>query len=470
MLFIRHIALMVATGFLTACSVGPTYVAPTPNVSEAFFAPLPHNGELSNLKTWWQQFDDPLIAELIIQAQEHSPTLTQALARINQARANLGEARGGQYPSLDLNAAAKRSKDGASLDGITSGISSTKTLGADASWEIDLFGGRRKASDAAKARLSARQADWHDSRVSLAAEVANALVNYRSCTQIVKILQEDLNSRTQTQQLIKLKIKAGFSAPADGVLIDASTADARQRLVAQNAQCDLIIKELVALTDLPEKELRNKIGKKVALPRPREFVVNSVPAQIISQRPDIASAERELAAASADINVAEANRYPKITLLGSIGTARLSADGIQTESGTWSFGPSISLPIFDGGRRKALAEATQARYEEMDAIYRQKVRFAVREVEQALVRLDATVKREQDALSSVENYERFLKASENSYKNGNSNLLDLEEARRTLLSARQVVVTIQSERVAAWISLYKAVGGGWDKQFAASNP
>ncbi len=449
---------------LGACTVGPTYQVPSPAVPAQFQASLPpflpHDGRLGNLKNWWAQFDDPLVVELVDAAQAGSPTLAQALARIAQARAGLVSSRSTLFPALDGNVRTTRAKalTGPGVDG----RSSSAGANLDASWEIDLFGANRHAAAAADARLAARTAGWHEMRISLAAEVAAMLVGYRACRATAAVLAQDLGSREQTGQLTALKVKAGFTAPADGALIEASMADARQRLIAQRAECDLNIKALVALSGLAEPDLRAKLAGNDNLPRPAGIAVDMVPAQALAQRPDIAAQERELAAAAADIDVAQARRLPRLSLLGSIGIAGLRVAGTpDVDGGTWSFGPALSLPLFDAGRGKAGVDAAQARYDEQLAAYRQLVRSAVREIEEALVRLDAAARRETDASAAARDFERFLLASDDRFKAGTGSLLDLEEARRTALAARQTLISLQRERVLAWISLYKALGGGW---------
>lgn len=447
---------------IAGCVVGPVYHMPSPaalskTVLPQFQSNVPKSG-MTDLSRWWSQFDDPLVVELVDTAQNTSPTLAQTIARIAQARAVLRSTGSVLYPSLDARASSVRSKV---FNPPMTMISTSDNIGFDASWEIDLFGGKRKAADAASARLLARTADWHGARVSLAAEVGSTLVSYRACIATAEMLAQDLMSRQQTTQLTELKIKAGFTAPADGMLINASTADARQKLISQRADCDLDIKALVALTDIAEPSLRGKLAARDRLPQPQGIVVNAVPAQVLSQRPDIAMVERELAAASADINVAQANRYPRISLLGSIGMTSLRFDGQSTHSSTWSFGPSLNLPLFDAGRRKAEVDLAQARYDEAYAAYQLQVRTAVREIEQALVRLDAAARREADVAAAARDYESYFRANDDKFKAGNGSLFELEDARRTFLAAQQALIGVQREHIIAWIALYKALGGGW---------
>lgn len=455
------------------CAVGPDYRSPALAAPPRFEAPLPHGLQVSPRQdgippvsgdadlAWWRQFDDPLVAELVQEARVDSPTLAQSLARVLQARAVYQAAGAARLPGLGLNASATRARSvsapGASM------VATSINRSLDASWEIDLFGARAKAAEAADARWNARLADWQAVRISLAAEVAATLVDYRACTVSVDILVQDLQSRQSVARLTGEALKTGYMPRAEGFLSDASVASASERLLAQRTLCDIDIKALVALTGLAEPDLRARLAAGSGeLPRPQAFVVEAVPAQALAQRPDIAAAERELAAAAAEINVAEAQRYPSLLLGGSIGVGRLRSDGLSGSADTWSFGPaSLSLPLFDGGRRKAEAAGARGRYDEQAGVYRQRVRDAVREIEEALVRLDAAARREGDADIAALQYERYFQAGDEKFRAGASGLLDLEEARRNSLSARLTRVGVQLDRVQAWIALYKALGGGW---------
>lgn len=194
---------------------------------------------------------------------------------------------------------------------------------------------------------------------------------------------------------------------------------------------------------------------------------------MLAHRPDVFSAEREVAAASADVSQAQAQRYPRLSLSGSIGASRLSSGGQSVNLSTWSIGPlAVTLPLFDGGRRAANVQATQARYEEAAALYRAKVRQAVSEVEQALVTLQSTAERQADAQTAVEGYRAAFTGSEALYRGGLASLVELEDVRRSLLAASLTQVSLQGERLAAWVALYRALGGGWtaDPAVSASVP
>jgi NodT family efflux transporter outer membrane factor (OMF) lipoprotein len=182
-----------------------------------------------------------------------------------------------------------------------------------------------------------------------------------------------------------------------------------------------------------------------------------VPADLLRQRPDLVSAERSLASASALIGVAEAGHYPSFSLTGNVGLQ--VASGITTAP--WSFGPTLSLPIFSGGRVKAAVKSAKADFDSALASYKQVVRNAVKEVEQSLVRLDTIAQREKETGKSAEGYRAYLAATEQNWRVGRTNLLDLETARRLSINAEISLLELQQSRLQYWIGLYKAIGGGW---------
>jgi NodT family efflux transporter outer membrane factor (OMF) lipoprotein len=445
---------------LVACSTGP---APAPDVltraaPAQWQAPLPHSGQLSELKNWWQQFNDPLLVQLIDAAQTVSPTLASATSRIEQSRATRVAAGAALLPTLDANASAVRGKQD-----FVSGIGSTASVSLQAAWELDLFGARRAARDAAQARFDGAEAAWHDARVSVAAEVATTYTSLRACEAQVEQARADSLSRSETARLTGLSAKAGFEAPAGAALARASAAQGNALLTQRRAQCEVLVKGLVALTGIDEPGLRGQLAAgQSKLPLPARIVMASVPAQVLAQRPDLLNAERELLAASADVSQAQAQRYPRIGLNGSISAARFES-GAFSQSGTlWSIGPvTVSLPLFDGGARRANVVAAQARYDEAGALYRAKLRTAVREVEEALVALQSTADRDADAQVATEGFATSFRATEARFKGGLASLYELEDARRSALQAQVALIDLQRERSTAWISLYRALGGGW---------
>jgi multidrug efflux system outer membrane protein len=431
---------------------------PTATALDDNAAALPHHGTLTDLSQWWQQHNDPLLLELIQAAQTVSPTVASAVSRIEQSRATGVAARAALLPKLDASLSSSRSNMQAPLP-----MGTTTQAALQPSWEADLFGGNRAASRAAQARLQGAQADWHDARVSVAAEVANRYYSLRTCNKLVIVTRGDADSRAETSRLSELSAKAGFQAPATAALARASAAEGNGRATQQRALCELDIKALVALTAMDEPTLRARIVQSEMQNPPAAMIaITSLPAQTLSQRPDVFVAEREVAAASAEVGNAQAQRYPRLSLSGSVGVARFQTAGVTSDLQTWSIGPiSLTLPIFDGGKRAADVTAAQARYETAVISYRASVRQAVREVEEALVNLQSTAERSEDARIAVEGYRASFNGTESLYKNGLANLVDLEESRRVRLAAELNAASLERERMAAWIALYRAAGGGW---------
>lgn len=437
--------------------LGPDYVRRAASEPARWEAPLPHDGESSALVDWWKQFDDPLVADLIARAEQDNPTLDQALARIRQSRAAATSARSALFPDVALGASRTRS------GGHPVAYEQTVARGVfDAAWEIDLFGGNRRGAEAAQARLEGAGAAWHDARVSLAAEVALEYLGLRTCEARLADAEVDHASRRATERLTLEKARAGFAAPADASLAQASAADGATRLLAQRVECEIGVKALVALTGLAETDLRARLEiRRGRLPQPATLAIDALPVRVLSARPDIAVAERNLAAASAEIGVAEAARYPRLSLLGSVGRQRQTIDGVQASGRVWSFGPVLDLPLFDAGLRAANADAARARYDEALAVYKGAVRRAVREVEQSLVRLGTAAEREAEAREATRRYDETFAAAEKRWQVGIGSQLELEEIRRLAIVARSQHVGVQYDGIAAWIGLYRAIGGGW---------
>ena len=460
---LKYLSLAAAL-LLSACMVGPDYHKQVPDtalIDKTWHAPLPHGGTTADLANWWQQFDDPVMTDLILKAQTSSPSLDQALARVRQARALVTENKATLLPTLNGTASVTRGQTGAA--GRT--LQQTTTIAAlDAGWEIDLFGGRRRGIEQTKAQLQSTQAGWHDARVTLAAEVADTYVLVRACQNDLQVLERRVKSQNDTLGLVNLKTKAGFSSTSDSDLSAATAAEALNNLESQKGICAQDVNRLVQLTGQPAAEIDAALASaKGTVPQPRATDIFSIPAKTLDQRPDVAVAERNLAAASAAIGVATAAEYPSFSLGGAIGINKVSG---SSNVSTWSFGPVLSLPIFNGGALKAETERTRGVFDENLAIYRQTVRVAVNDVEDALARLDAVNRRMGAAEQSVDRYRKYLASLESSYKAGVSSLLDLEDARRTVYNAEENLIIAKQERAEAWIALYKAAGGGWSGDFA----
>jgi multidrug efflux system outer membrane protein len=456
---VRLLSLYVIVILSSCASVGPDYRQPETQLPLNWQSP--QNGKLTDLNVWWSSFNDPALNALLEAAQEDNPSLSKAVAAIEKSRANSASVNANFLPKVD--AAAVGTSSGSFMNGEPYGSISGHTSSAqlDSSWEIDLFGKNRRSSESASALVQASEADWHGARLSLASEVAAVYIDYRACRLKQKYYDEQAESQSKTSDLTMLMANAGFTAPADARLAEASAANIRSTALGQKTECEVLVKTLVALTGMTDSSVHQTLGQDaVSLPQTEGLSVSSVPADLLRQRPDLVSAERSLASASALIGVAEAGHYPSFSLTGNV--------GLQVASGTttapWSFGPTLSLPIFSGGRVKAAVKSARADFDSALASYKQVVRDAVKEVEQSLVRLDTIAQREQENRKSAEGYRTYLAATEQSWRVGRISLIDLETARRLSINAEISLLELQQNRLQYWIALYKAVGGGWNAE------
>lgn len=440
-----------------ACAVTtPPAAVPAPPPPQ-WQAPLPHGGQLTDLTQWWSTLGDPALTDFMAAAQQASPSLSSARSRIGQARLNRVVSQAALGPTMDATGSLNRGNTGLQP------LATTAQAGLGASWEVDLFGSHRLAANAAEARLEGAQAQWHDARVAVAAEVASLVLNHRSCEKLLAVARSDAASRSQTAALTEQTARAGLAAPATAAMARASAAEGQARVTQQQGLCDLDIKALVALTALAEPVVRQKMAPALAnAAQPAIVSIASLPANVVAQRPDVFGAEREVLAAAADVGTAQALGLPRLALSGNIGLATNRSGGMTTDGSTWSLGPlSLRLPLFDGGTSAAQVDAARARYEDAVVQYTARVRQAVREVEESLVQLQSTGARMQDAEVAAQGYRAAFVATEARYKAGLASLVELEDTRRTALAAETALLGLQRERVGAWVALYRAAGGGW---------
>lgn len=436
---------------------------PSHKVAAQWHAQLPHHGQLSNLSLWWSQFNDPLLLRLIEAGQRVSPTLAEAAARIDDARANRAAQHASRLPLLEAGISGSRGRSQL-LEPVTTASSASLNV----SWELDLFGANSAGVSAAQAKLESSQARWHEARILVAAEIATTYTDLRVCEALIDQAELEVKSYEQTTHIVNLLARAGFETYAAADQARATAAQGRSSLVEQRADCDLLIKSLVSLTDEDESLLRRDLLANAAtLPKPVELTVASVPAEALAQRPDIFAVARDMEMASAEADQAEALRWPRVTLMGSIGNSRMSSGGVTTDGSIWSVGPvAVTMPLFDGGARKANASAAHARYQASAIVYAARLREAVREVESALVILESTANRASSVFIASEGFASAYAAVNERYKNGAAGLFELEEVRRSMIAAERAVASLHRDRTVAWIDLYRAVGGGWSPAVA----
>ncbi|MET0507714.1 MAG: efflux transporter outer membrane subunit [Burkholderiaceae bacterium] len=450
----------VVIGLVTGCAI--TTPDPTPpRTALAWQSPLPHRGDPAAVGDWWQRLGDPDLPVLIAAAQRDNPNLAVAVARIEQARANARVAGAALVPRLDGNASASRAKTLVPPPGLTATIA---TATVDAAWELDLFGSARRSREAAVARVAGAEGRWHDGRVSLAAETAQAYVDLRLCEAVLDLYRQDLDSLGRSRALTARKVEAGFSAPADAALVEAGAAESSNRMRGQQTTCRTRLLTLSSLTGEGAAELQHRLGPRFGqLPQPATLAVTTVPAEALARRPDLIVLERSLQAASLEVGVAQAERFPRLRLSGSIGRGIVRAFDTTIKGPQWSIAPDLIVPLFDGGRSAALVDGANARFAEAMASYRAQARVAVLEIEMALTRIDGAGERLADAEQAAAAFGRYLRATQSRYETGAGSLFEQEEARRSTLNAGAALLLLRAEQLAAWITLYKGLGGDWQE-------
>ena len=455
------IAVLGCAALLSGCAVTRVEPPTAPPLPAQWYAPpLAHQGSTLELTQWWNRLGDPVLSDWIARAQTQSPTVASALAQVSAARAAVAASEVQAGPQVAAVASVSRGRMDAG-----SPVGNALGAGLQASWVIDLWGGAAAETAGARARQDAAGAGWHEARVVVAAEVAQLYAAHRLCVAQLAVASSDRDSRAATARSTAVTEKAGLTAPAVLALAQASHAEAQARTQAQTEQCERQIKSLVALTALPEAQLRAQLAQNPgwradALPIP---AVQAVPADVIRQRPDVYRAQRNLVAAGEAAGAARALLLPNLSLSGSWLRNRFSASSGSTTFNTWSIGPlSLNLPLIGRGALNANADAAQSQYEAAALAYAATLRQAVAEVEQSLVTLSGLQQRQTATDAAVAGYVQSFRATEARHRVGLANLNELEEARRLRLNAESSAIALQQERFNAWVALYLALGGGFD--------
>lgn len=400
--------------------------------------------------SWWKSFGDPTLLALQDSARAHSPTLASAAAALLAAQAQARQSAAGLGPSAKASVQQLR---GGTLD-TPHPITNSSTNGSlNASWEIDLFSKARQQLAASRDLAAAAQADLAGAHVALAATVADDYVQLRACRLTEAEDRAAVASQSDTIKATRALAAAGLGAPSDLALARASAASARITLARQQATCAGLAQSLAVAVGVPYAQIAPRLRAHRALPRPATLSVRAVPADLLHQRPDIAAARARFAAALAQAKVAQASRYPSLSLSGAI-TASLGTT-------TWQFGPGLSLPLFDGGALRATATQAQAQAVEAAQSYRSAVLSGVADVERALANLSAARRERRDAVTALAQYRSYYKAIDENWRAGGESLLNREAALRQLQGARITLISIREAELRDWIALYQALGGGW---------
>lgn len=417
-------------------------------------------------QTWWTALGDPVIDALVPVALAESPTLATAIARIDEARALLGSNSAQRLPSINADIGIERARSQG--DGSGTQISASGDAGLRLGWELDLFGRIRHSIEAANSRLDARSSDAEGARLALAAQVADSVVGLRACLVSEQVQTDDIASRERILALVRQRLSVGNVAKVDEARAISSLAGARTRAASQYEQCaresnaltalsgqeSHAIKQLVADTNA-RPDMPDAIG--AFMPKPPELVL-MLPATVLKDNPKVIAAEREAAAAWAEIGVARAERFPRVDLGGLLTGNWLRSGGISTTTGTWSLATTLAAPIFDGGAGAANVDAASARYRAAEAELRQAVRLAAQDVENALVSGKSARQRLTTAHEALEAARVTFNSTQAQWEAGAVSLFELEDVRRELSNAENAAITAMRDSAQSWISLTLASG------------
>jgi NodT family efflux transporter outer membrane factor (OMF) lipoprotein len=414
---------------------------------------------------WWKPFGDEDLDRLEAQAMASSPTLALAAARLDQARALLAAAQAARWPTFSLasNDSRLRISEDRPLAAYSSPNSATVqndfTFGPTASYELDLAGRVRRTLESARASAQGSAADFENVRLLLAADLASAYFNLRETDIEQDVLRRSIGLQRKALELATnrhdLGAASGIDVAQQQALLDATLTQV-DVLAKQRAQYEHAIAALVGAA-APEFTLAPFVR-----PLAPPAVPVGVPSDILERRPDVASAERAMAAANAQIGVATAALYPSITLGAGYGVeSRLLSTLAEAPSLVWTFGASITQPLFDGGRIRANIDFAKAGYQAEVAIYRRTVLGAMQEVEDGITGLAALERASGQAAAAVASATRVLDMANGRYEGGAATYLEVITAQQSLLNDERLAAQLQGQRLLAVVSLVRALGGGW---------
>ena len=457
----RRIAAPLCVLSLAACSVGPNYRPPAPaalSVPDTFYTRDAQAAQPAELAHWWERFDDPLLARLIGEASAGNLDLAQAAARLTQARESVAQARAGLVPTVGASAGAGRD--------VGPGNDRTSfSVGADAAWEIDLFGRIRRGIEAAGADAEGVYYDREALRVAIAAEVATNYIQARLAQERLALARDTLAIADDNLQIAGWRVQAGLVSSLDSEQARAARAQTAASIPNIENAFTSATYRLAVLTGRAPGALTGELTQAKPIPRGPAEVAVGIPADTLRQRPDIRSAERTLAAQTARIGVAEAQLYPALRLSGNIGTSAFSLGGLFNAI-TGGIFSSLSQTLFDGGRLRSQVRSQQAATEGALAAYRQSVLTSLEDVENALLALRSARERQVQFTIALDAANNSAILARIQYRSGLTDFQQLLEAERSLLSARDGLVGSRGDEALSLVQLYRALGGGWDPEAA----
>jgi len=452
-------ALLAATTLLAGCTLGPSYEPPRP-VSPAAYNLNRNTGAMPEAGNWWTLFGDPELTQHVAATLAANQDLALAVARYDESRALLGSTRASAKPGVSFDPSVSHIRtSGTEVNPLPNLEGWHVSLPIDASYEIDLWGRVRHEITAARAQLESSADLVSTIRLSLAADTASTYLLLRSADREIAVLAQTVAVREDAMRLARRRVDAGAAGDADVIRAQADLALTRADLDDVQRRRELALHVLAVLEGRNAPDFVVAVRDEAMVPL---SIPTGLPAQLIERRPDIARNERALAAASEQIGAAEAAFFPTVRLsaYGGVSGSDLSRlfDGPSLVNG---IGPSATFPLFDGGRRRNNLRGAQARYREALATYRQGVLLAFRETQDALSDVAYLDRRGVNLRAAVLASTQAAAVARSRYDRGLAGYFEVVESERAALLVRRAEIQNDQQRLAAAVSLIKALGGGW---------
>lgn len=458
----RLFAAMLALVLLSACTVGPDYVRPAQETGLAYKAEKVDGwvqarpGDDLSKGNWWERFSEPVLNGLMTQLNASNQNIAQAVARYDAARALSAQARSGFFPVLGSGAGYDRS-GGSNRSG-----SSQYDLSGSLNWELDLWGKIRRQVQGQQAAQQASAADLANVRLSMQSELAQSYFTLRMIDEQKRLLERTLQAYERSLRMNQNRYAQGVSARGDVVAAMAQVNNARAQAIDIEAERARTENAIAVLTgQLPASVNIAPMAFEVTVPA----VPVSVPSTLLQRRPDVASAERRVAQANADIGVAQSAWFPdlRLNLSGGLQAATFS-DWVSSPLNFWSLGPALAMTLFDGGARTASINYAKASYQAEVAGYRQTVLTALQEVETAMSTLSVLNRELEVQLLALTASRESLQITRNQFEAGLIDYLSVVQVETSAYAAERTALQLENQRLNTAVELIKALGGGWREQ------
>ncbi|OZI21354.1 RND transporter [Bordetella genomosp. 9] len=460
---------------LAGCAVGPDYARPdtalAPFHTELQAARQDRHASPPPLDRWWEGFDDPQLVGIVQRALDQNLELAAALARVDQARASAQAAGAALLPTLDATASATALRQSlqSPLGTLARGLPGYDrnqreyTAGAAATWEIDLAGGLRRNAAAARAEAQAAEAGQIGTRVTVAADAADAYVQIRGYQSRIAVALDQIDTDSRLLDLVKLRRQLGAADDREVAQAEALLRQARSTVPLLRIALEAQSNRLDVLLGVQPGTYARTLEQKSDIPAVPVMADAGSPVDVLRRRPDVIAAERQLAASNERIGVAISDYYPKVSLSGILGFDSITTNGMFRNRSFQPLGTAgLRWRIFDFGKVDAEVRQAKGGYAEALAVYRQTVLRAAEDVENAVTLLNQSQVRRQELAAEVDALTRARELSEKAYKAGAITLTDVLDADRQLLVARDNLDGVRAESARAAVGVFRALGGGWD--------